>query len=75
MSSTKELLDQIVSLPVEQRTSFVDSILKSLNTPNDEIDKQWIDVAKRRLEDLRSGKVQTIPGSKVFEKIKERFEN
>jgi hypothetical protein len=39
MLSTKELLDQVIFLPVDERTRPVDSILKSLNIPNDEIEK------------------------------------
>jgi putative addiction module component (TIGR02574 family) len=74
MLSTKELLDQVVSLPVKERTNLVDNILKSLNKPDEEIDRQWIKVAKRRLEELRSGKVKAIPGQEVFNKVKVRFE-
>lgn len=73
MLSAKELLNQAVSLPVEERANLVDSILKSLNNPNDEIDKKWIEVARNRLNEIRSGKVQAIPGNEVFQKIKDRF--
>lgn len=74
MISTQELLKQAISLPVEERVSLADSILKSINRTNNEIDRQWIELAKKRLADLRSGKVQAIPGKEVFEKIRERFE-
>jgi putative addiction module component (TIGR02574 family) len=71
--TTKELLDQAMSLPVEERTHLVDSILKSLNRPDKEIDIQWIETAKKRLEELRSGKVKAVSGDEVFKKVKERF--
>ncbi len=39
--------------------------------------KKWFikrnDVAKRRLAELRSGQVQTIPSVEVFAKVKKRF--
>ncbi len=73
MLNAKELLEQVVSLPIEERVSLVDILLKSLNTPNEEIDLKWIKVAKRRLGELRSGKVQPIPGREVFRKVEERF--
>lgn len=73
MLNIKELLEQVVSLPIEERVSLVDTLLKSLNTPNEEIDLKWIKVAKRRLGELRSGKVQPIPGHEVFRKVEERF--
>lgn len=70
---TKELIAEAISLPVEERAIVVDSILRSLNPPESDIDKKWAEVAKRRLEELRSGQVQAIPGDEVFEKIWKRF--
>ena len=72
--NTKELIDEAVSLPVEERALVVDSLLRSLNQPDSEIDKKWAVVAKRRLTELRSESVETIPGQKVFNKIWKRFD-
>ncbi len=46
----------------------VDSLLHSLNQPESEIDRKGAAVAKRRLTELRSGSVETVPGDGVFEK-------
>jgi putative addiction module component (TIGR02574 family) len=73
MLGTKEIIEQASSLPVEERASLVDSLLKTLNAPNEEIDRKWTEVAKRRLEEILSGKVKTIPGNRVFKKVRERF--
>jgi hypothetical protein len=51
----------------------VDSLLRSLNQPDPENDGQWVIVAKRRLDDLRSGLVTSVSGEEVFEKIRKRF--
>ena len=72
--NTKKLIDEAVSLPVEERALIVDSLLRSLNPPESEIDKKWIAIAKRRLAEIRSGTVKTIPGEEVFEKIWKRFD-
>ena len=72
--NTKELIAEAISLPVEERALMVDSLLKSLNLPETDIDKRWASVAQRRLDDLRSGHVEAVAGEKVFEKIWRRME-
>jgi hypothetical protein len=47
--TTKELIEAVVSLPVEERAIVADSILRSLNAPESEIDRKWAQVAQRRL--------------------------
>lgn len=71
--NTKELIEQAIALPVEERALVVDSLLRSLNPPQSEIDTQWAAEAKRRLAELRSGKAEAIPGEAVFERVWERF--
>jgi putative addiction module component (TIGR02574 family) len=73
MHGTTEIIHEAESLPVEERALVVDSLLRSLNPPDPEIDKKWAAVAKRRLEELRSGRVKPIPGEEVFAKIRQRF--
>lgn len=70
----QELINEAVMLPVEDRARIVDSLLRSLNPPEAEIDAAWAEVASRRFEELRSGKVKGISGQEVFEKIRQRFE-
>ena len=69
----KELIAEAISLPVEERAIVVDSILRSLNSPEDDIDRQWIAEAERRLEEVRIGRVKAIPGDQVFAQIRKRF--
>ena len=71
--NTKELIEQAIALPVDERALVVDSLLRSLNPPQSEIDAQWATEAKRRLSDLRSGKVEAVPGEVVLERVGERF--
>ena len=70
---TKDLIAEAISLPVEERAIIVDSLLRSLNTPESEIDEKWVAVAKRRLGELRSGQVEAVPGNEVFKKIWDRL--
>ena len=70
----KELIEEVASLPVEERAMVADSILRTLNPPDAEIDRKWMQVAQRRLAELRSGKVKPIPGEEVFARVWKRFE-
>ncbi|MEO0948665.1 MAG: addiction module protein [Cyanobacteria bacterium J06641_5] len=71
--NTDELIAEVLSLPVEQRVLVIDSALKSMNQTDNEIDRQWLEVAKSRLEELRAGTVKAVPGREVFEKIGNRL--
>ena len=71
--NAKELIEEAISLPVEGRAVVADSKLKSLNKPDNDIDRKWASVAKRRLEELRSGEVEAVPGDEVFARVWERF--
>jgi len=73
MPKTDELMDEAISLPVELRAQLVDKLLKSLNPAQAEIDEFWALESEKRVADIESGKVQTIPGEKVFEKIRKRL--
>ena len=73
MHGTKEIIEEASALPVEDRATVVDSLLRSLNTPDSENDLAWLNVAKRRLEEIRSGRIKSVPGHQVFTKISERL--
>ena len=72
--NTKQLIEKAILLPVEERALVIDSLLRSLNQPESEIDKIWINEAKRRLAELRSGQVEAIRGEEVFGKVWKRFD-
>ena len=74
MGKTQDLIDEAISLPIEERALLVDSLLRSMNPLNKENDQKWALEAKRRLEELRSGKVKSIPGAEVFKKIWKQFD-
>lgn len=73
MIKTDELFAEAVLLPVDVRTQLVDTLLRSLNPMQKEIDKMWAEEAEKRVEEIRSGKVKTIPGEEVFNKIRSRL--
>ena len=74
MLGTKEIVEEAESLPVEERAAVVDSLLRSLNPPRQEMDRAWAAEARKRLDDLRRGRVEAVPGKEVFASVEERFE-
>ena len=66
--TTKKIIEEALSLPVEERALIADSLLRSLNVPDTGIDAKWTEVGKKRLQELRSGKVKPIPGDIVFDR-------
>lgn len=71
--NTGHLIEQIESLPVEGRAQVIDALLRSLNQPDTGVDQQWVIEARRRLEELRSDRVQGVPADQVFADGRERF--
>jgi len=70
---TVDLIDAVVSLPVEERARIADAVLESLNPPDDGHAQAWLAVARRRLEELACGQVQGRGGESVFERIRQRY--
>lgn len=71
--NTQKIIEQIESLPVEGRAQIIDSLLRSLNQPDPDMDAAWMDVARRRVDELRSGRVQGESAEDVFAQARERF--
>ena len=70
---TAELIEIAESLPLEMRAEIVNRLLESMQPIGKDVDKFWIVEAERRSDEIKSGKVKTIPGDVVFAKVKERF--
>ncbi|HPO36761.1 MAG TPA: addiction module protein [Kiritimatiellia bacterium] len=60
MTTAIENIHEIESFPVEERAFIADSVLRTPNPPDREIDRKWAAVAKSRLDDLRSGRARPV---------------
>lgn len=69
----EELIAEAVSLPFDMRAQMADVLLRSLNSADAEVEEAWAVEAERRLQEVRSGKVKTIPGDEVEARIRKRF--
>jgi putative addiction module component (TIGR02574 family) len=72
---SKDLVDEVLSLPSDLRLKLIDKLLKSLNLPiQKKMDDLWVEEAERRVSEIDSGKVKPISGEDVFKEIRNRFE-
>ena len=62
---TKTLIDSAMKLGPAERFELIDELLHSLDRPDPELDRIWIEEAERRLAAYRTGRVQGIPASDV----------
>lgn len=69
---TAELMDVIDMLPIDMKLELIDHLLESISPSKKEIDELWKIEIERRVEEVESGQVKTIPGDEVFAKIRKR---
>ncbi len=61
-----KLLEQALSLSVEEQEALADSLISSLGEKVDEgVRAAWDDEIKKRITELDSGKARTVPWSEV----------
>lgn len=70
MHSIKDFIREASDLSVEDRAIIIDSLLRTLNKPDPDIDRAWSEDARRRLDEMRSGRIRPVPGDEVFSRIK-----
>jgi hypothetical protein len=65
-----ELAEIIKSLTDIEKIKLVDSILMQLDKPDPEIDRIWINEARKRRLAYKTGKAETVPYDLVMEKYR-----
>jgi len=74
MATSNTIMEQALSLPVDDRIGLVERLLLSLNLPTQaEIDRQWAAEAERRINEIERGTVQLVPGEEVFDRIRKKY--
>jgi len=69
--SIEQMAEEALALPSEARALLADRLVESLDPAEDgQIRQLWAAEARRRLEDVRSGRVKTIPGDEVLAQVK-----
>jgi len=64
--SNAQILQEALQLNPQERYIVVESLLKSLDIPDEDIDTIWADEAEQRLQNYRENRVETISFEEVF---------
>ena len=65
-SDVKKLLDEALRLPTEVRAALAGSLIESLDeTVDEDAESAWAEKIQRRIEEIESGTVKTVPWSKA----------
>jgi hypothetical protein len=71
-TTVEELAEQALNLPSESRARLADLLVESLDADElGHIDRLWVAEAKRRRNEVRDKRVQTVPGEEALRKVRD----
>ena len=70
-----DLLQKALTLSTQDRGLLLNRLIESLDEgpPEDGVDEAWDDEIKRRIDDIRSGKVKMLDGEQVLQELAKEF--
>jgi putative addiction module component (TIGR02574 family) len=74
-AQVSELLEKALTLSTGERGVLISRLIDSLDEgPVEEgVEAAWDQEIKRRVDDIRAGRVKTIPGEQVLRELAEEF--
>jgi putative addiction module component (TIGR02574 family) len=71
-TTIEQLVTQAMTLPGESRARLADLLVESLEADEiGAIEKSWIAEAKRRRDDVRAGRTETISGEQGLQQVRD----
>ena len=70
--TVEEIAEEALSLPSEARALLADRLVESLDPAEDsQVRELWATEALRRRDDVRSGRVETIPSEEALARVRQ----
>jgi putative addiction module component (TIGR02574 family) len=70
----EKIEEEIRSLSAGEKVELLRSLIAELDAPADpDVEHAWLEEAQRRHRELIEGKVQGVPGERVFENLRSRL--
>ena len=71
-TTVEQLVEQAMTLPSESRARLADLLVESLEGDDlGRIEQLWITEAKRRRDEVRAGKVETVSGEEGLRQVRD----
>ncbi|MDZ8261418.1 addiction module protein [Nostoc sp. ChiQUE01b] len=75
MASVEQIMKEALTLPSAARALLAEKLVESLEFDVDEtLQTLWIDEAKKRRDEVRSGVVSPIPGEEALARVRQLLE-
>jgi len=73
-SQVSEILEKALTLSAQERGLLIDRLVESLDDEpaEDGVEAAWDEEIKRRVEDVRSGRAETVPVERIKERLNAR---
>lgn len=72
-AAMKQLKEQVLNLPEDERAELVHDVIASLDGPGDEgVEEAWAEEITRRIHEIRAGTVRTVDAAELMERIASR---
>lgn len=70
-----ELEEKIRTLSADDKIELMRALIAELDSPADaDVERVWLEEARRRHREITEGKVEPVPGERVFENLRSRLE-
>ncbi len=64
--SLAKIIDEALHLKPQDRYVIIENLVKSLNEPNSEVDKAWMEESVKRLDAYKKGEMKSYAYTEVF---------
>lgn len=72
IATVEQLAEEAMTLPSESRARLADLLVESLEGDDlGHVEQLWLTEAKRRRDEVREGKVETIAGEKALRQVRD----
>ena len=78
VAAQKQIVEKALALPKKARARLASQLIKSLDEDKDKITRKewnraWKAELEKRIEDVRTGKVKTIPAHQVMAELRAKY--